>query len=58
MKFWIMLGKQAELFAICAQWWEHIQADFYQPPRAQLKYDRGGKHLPFTTQTQTLFNED
>lgn len=21
-------------------------ADFYQPPRAQLKWERGGEHLP------------
>lgn len=62
MKFWIMLGKQAELFAIWAQWREHIRADFYQPPRAQLKYDRGGKHLPHRlklclTKTNTMLDE-
>lgn len=62
MTFCIMLGKQAQLFAISALWWEDICADFYRPPRAQLKYDRGGEHLPHIlelclTKTNTMLDK-
>lgn len=46
IKFWITLGKQADLFAVCVPWWEHTPKGFYQPLRAQFKWGRMGRTFP------------